>query len=132
MSININITNSYHQDLKAARAAGIKFSKQPTKVALYEAIAAFNPLATIDSTMAGECEDDEHLGTLSQPTPAVGQSPAIVMIVIILVVLAVVTRVASLGLALMVMGWKKLQDWYHQPVSSINYFPEILEVSPWN
>jgi hypothetical protein len=200
----ITITSDYRTDLKTARAAGIKFSKQPSKVALYDAIADFNSLldlpmsaldvpvsdhagtdldmvlqaaatdegstwegtegldtlsdeqildilnspddcgnplpeyvilsnyGIIDTTMDDECADDEHLGTLSHAETPLSQSPAIVMIVIIIAVLEVTTRATSLGLALMVMAWNKLYNWYYKPVASIKYFPDLLEDTLWN
>jgi cobalamin biosynthesis protein CbiG len=50
----ITITSDYRTDLKAARAAGIKFSKQPTAIALYDAIADFNALLDLPPALVAE------------------------------------------------------------------------------
>jgi hypothetical protein len=54
MSTSITVTDNYRQDLASARAAGIKFSKQPTKASLYAAIDEFNSPATALADLSPE------------------------------------------------------------------------------
>jgi hypothetical protein len=54
------------------------------------------------------------------------------MVVIIFTFIEVATRATSLAIALVGMAYNKLYDRFIQPIEPVNYFPDLLEVSPWN